>query len=215
MPADPSLSVKRGLPALIERAGVAPSEIELVVHGTTLALNAIIQRRGAKLGLVVSRGNRRVGDRSRAAAKCIQFSAAEGADPGAAQPCAGGLGAARSPRRHCGRGDGCRTGRDCQHARRGQGRCDHGHAAARLCATGIRSRNRHIVASPAARPCHHAIGRDLARAARIRALPGGTDERLCRADDDQLPGQAEPAHPSPRHQRPRLHNQQQRRHAQH
>ena len=65
VPADPSLSVKRGLPALIERAGVAPSEIELVVHGTTLALNAIIQRRGAKLGLVVSRGNRRVGDRSR------------------------------------------------------------------------------------------------------------------------------------------------------
>ena len=35
-------------------------EIELVVHGTTLALNAIIQRRGAKLGLVVSRGNRGV-----------------------------------------------------------------------------------------------------------------------------------------------------------
>ena len=55
---DPSLSVESGLPPLIERAGVAPSEIELVVHGTTLALNAIIQRRGAKLGLVVSRGNR-------------------------------------------------------------------------------------------------------------------------------------------------------------
>ena len=60
VPADPSLSVERGLPPLIERAGVAPSEIELVVHGTTLALNAIIQRRGAKLGLVVSRGNRGV-----------------------------------------------------------------------------------------------------------------------------------------------------------
>ena len=40
VPADPSLSVERGLPPLIERAGVAPSEIELVVHGTTLALNA-------------------------------------------------------------------------------------------------------------------------------------------------------------------------------
>jgi N-methylhydantoinase A len=60
VPADPSQSVERGLPPLIERAGVAPSEIELVVHGTTLALNAIIQRRGAKLGLVVSRGNRGV-----------------------------------------------------------------------------------------------------------------------------------------------------------
>jgi N-methylhydantoinase A len=60
VPADPSLSVELGLPPLIERAGVAPADIELVVHGTTLALNAIIQRRGAKLGLVVSRGNRGV-----------------------------------------------------------------------------------------------------------------------------------------------------------
>ena len=60
VPSDPSLSVERGLPPLIERAGISPSDVELVVHGTTLALNAIIQRRGAKLGLVVSRGNRGV-----------------------------------------------------------------------------------------------------------------------------------------------------------
>ena len=60
VPDDPSMSVERGLPPLIARAGVSPSSVELVVHGTTLALNAIIQRRGAKLGLVVSRGNRGV-----------------------------------------------------------------------------------------------------------------------------------------------------------
>ena len=60
VPDDPSLSVERGLPRLIERAGVAPGDVELVVHGTTLALNAIIQRRGARLGLVVSAGNRGV-----------------------------------------------------------------------------------------------------------------------------------------------------------
>lgn len=59
-PADPSLSVERGLPALIERAGVSADDIDLIVHGTTLGLNAIIQRRGARLGLVVSRGNRGV-----------------------------------------------------------------------------------------------------------------------------------------------------------
>ena len=35
-------------------------DVELVVHGTTIGLNAIIQRRGAKLALVVSRGNRDV-----------------------------------------------------------------------------------------------------------------------------------------------------------
>src|SRR6516162_5434079 len=60
VPEDPSLSVERGLPSLIDRAGVAPGDVELVVHGTTLALNAIIQRRGARLGLVVSAGNRGV-----------------------------------------------------------------------------------------------------------------------------------------------------------
>jgi len=60
VPSDPSLSIERGLPPLMERAGVTPADIELVVHGTTLALNAIIQRRGARLGLVVSRGNRGV-----------------------------------------------------------------------------------------------------------------------------------------------------------
>ena len=60
VPSDPSLSVARGLPALIERAGVRAEEVELLVHGTTLLVNAIIQRRGARVGLVVSRGHRGV-----------------------------------------------------------------------------------------------------------------------------------------------------------
>ena len=55
VPRDRSLSVERGLPPLMERAGVAAVGVELIVHGTTLALNTIIQRRGASLGLVVSR----------------------------------------------------------------------------------------------------------------------------------------------------------------
>ena len=60
VPDDPSLSVARGLPHLIARACVSPGDVGLVVHGTTLALNAIIQRRGARMGLVVSAGNRGV-----------------------------------------------------------------------------------------------------------------------------------------------------------
>ena len=60
VPSDPSLSVGRGLPALIARAGVRPEDVELLVHGTTLLVNAIIQRRGARVGLVVSRGHRGV-----------------------------------------------------------------------------------------------------------------------------------------------------------
>jgi N-methylhydantoinase A len=60
VPDDPSLAVERGTAVLIERLGITPDQIELVVHGTTLALNAIIQARGAKVALVVSRGNRDV-----------------------------------------------------------------------------------------------------------------------------------------------------------
>lgn len=55
-PADPAAPVLRGIPVLLERAGVSPARIGGVVHGTTLALNAVIQRRGARTGLVVSRG---------------------------------------------------------------------------------------------------------------------------------------------------------------
>jgi N-methylhydantoinase A len=59
-PADPSLAVERGIQAVLRRADAAAGDIELVVHGTTLGLNAIIQRKGAATALVVSRGNRDV-----------------------------------------------------------------------------------------------------------------------------------------------------------
>ncbi|MSO53608.1 MAG: hydantoinase/oxoprolinase family protein [Rhodospirillales bacterium] len=59
-PKDPSLSVQRGLKPLIERAKVKPEDVELIVHGTTLMVNAIIQRRGARVALVVTKGNRGV-----------------------------------------------------------------------------------------------------------------------------------------------------------
>ncbi|MEM1428090.1 MAG: hydantoinase/oxoprolinase family protein [Pseudomonadota bacterium] len=66
VPADPSRAVEAGVSALIDREGVRPDQIELVVHGTTLALNAIIQQKGARVALVVSRGNRDVMEIARA-----------------------------------------------------------------------------------------------------------------------------------------------------
>ncbi|MGI6853600.1 hydantoinase/oxoprolinase family protein [Mesorhizobium sp. 1B3] len=60
VPQDPSASVERGLPKLLERAGRRPEDVGLIVHGTTIGLNAVIQRRGARMGLVVSRGMRGV-----------------------------------------------------------------------------------------------------------------------------------------------------------
>ncbi len=59
-PGDPSLAVERGIRALLDSAQLPPSAIGLVVHGTTIALNTVIQRKGAKLALVVSKGNRDV-----------------------------------------------------------------------------------------------------------------------------------------------------------
>lgn len=60
VPADPSLAVSKGVAALLERVGAPPSSISLIAHGTTLALNAVIQERGSPVALVVSRGNRDV-----------------------------------------------------------------------------------------------------------------------------------------------------------
>ena len=66
VPADPSRAVEAGVAALISREGIAPEAVELVVHGTTLALNAIIQQKGARVALVVSSGNRDVMEIARA-----------------------------------------------------------------------------------------------------------------------------------------------------
>lgn len=58
VPADPSASVERGISKVIAKAGVTNDDVELVIHGTTIGLNAIIQRRGARIALVVPRGFR-------------------------------------------------------------------------------------------------------------------------------------------------------------
>jgi N-methylhydantoinase A len=60
VPTDPSLAVERGLAALAATFAIEPRNVELVVHGTTIGLNAIIQRRGARMAMVVSEGNRDV-----------------------------------------------------------------------------------------------------------------------------------------------------------
>ncbi len=56
----PSLAVIGGVAALLEEIGATPGEIGGFVHGTTIGLNAIIERRGAKVALLVSKGNRDV-----------------------------------------------------------------------------------------------------------------------------------------------------------
>jgi N-methylhydantoinase A len=57
-PDDPARAVIEGLANLVAKAGLAPADVDLVMHGTTIGLNAIIQRAGARIGLVVSSGFR-------------------------------------------------------------------------------------------------------------------------------------------------------------
>ena len=55
-PAHPSQAVVNGISELVARDQVDPAEISYFVHGTTLALNTVIQRSGALTGLLVTRG---------------------------------------------------------------------------------------------------------------------------------------------------------------
>lgn len=57
-PDDPSVAALEGLGALTAEAGITLAEVSEIVHGTTLVTNAIIERRGAKLGLLTTQGFR-------------------------------------------------------------------------------------------------------------------------------------------------------------
>ena len=61
-PADPSLSVLDGIDQLLAKAGVAIDAVSGIVHGMTLVTNAVLERRGARTGMLVTRGFRDVLD---------------------------------------------------------------------------------------------------------------------------------------------------------
>src|SRR5262245_23039354 len=57
-PKDPSIGALVGLDELLRAAELTLSQIGQLVHGTTLVTNAIIERSGARLGLLTTRGFR-------------------------------------------------------------------------------------------------------------------------------------------------------------
>jgi N-methylhydantoinase A len=59
-PTAPEEGVLAALRAVIAAAGVAPGEVDLIIHGTTLATNAVIERKGAKAALLTTEGFRDV-----------------------------------------------------------------------------------------------------------------------------------------------------------
>lgn len=57
-PSDPSQAVINGARGLCERQNIAPQDIELFLHGTTVATNAVLEKKIAKVGLIVTEGHR-------------------------------------------------------------------------------------------------------------------------------------------------------------
>ncbi|MEM0977436.1 MAG: hydantoinase/oxoprolinase family protein [Pseudomonadota bacterium] len=58
--AAPEDAIIDGMHQVVEKAGVAASDITQIIHGTTLATNALIERRGAKTALITTEGFRDV-----------------------------------------------------------------------------------------------------------------------------------------------------------
>ena len=57
-PHDPSAAILEGTARLLTEAGTEAEAVHSVVHGTTLVTNTIIERTGAKVGLITTRGSR-------------------------------------------------------------------------------------------------------------------------------------------------------------
>ena len=57
-PQAPEQGVLDGIALVMEQAAVEPAAVGLIIHGTTLATNAIIERKGARTALVVTEGLR-------------------------------------------------------------------------------------------------------------------------------------------------------------
>lgn len=59
-PDDPSRAIEQGVAALAEQREPDAGAVDVMVHGTTLVINAVIERKGARTGLITTRGFRDV-----------------------------------------------------------------------------------------------------------------------------------------------------------
>ncbi len=59
-PAAPEKGVLEGVTQVLAKAGLAAADLDLVIHGTTLATNALIERKGARTALLTTEGFRDV-----------------------------------------------------------------------------------------------------------------------------------------------------------
>lgn len=59
-PHDPSLAIEQGVRELLDRDGVSADDVVYLGHGTTVALNMLLERRDPTIGLITTRGFRDV-----------------------------------------------------------------------------------------------------------------------------------------------------------
>jgi N-methylhydantoinase A len=57
-PEAPELGVLEGIKKALDKSGLTPANIDILIHGTTLATNALIERKGAKVALITTEGLR-------------------------------------------------------------------------------------------------------------------------------------------------------------
>jgi N-methylhydantoinase A len=55
-PDDPSRAIIEGIERLLDETGTTAAQIHSIVHGTTLITNTVLERTGAKVGLITTRG---------------------------------------------------------------------------------------------------------------------------------------------------------------
>src|SRR5215470_551526 len=58
VPADPSEGIMDGIARILGSAGARPRDVVYVAHGTTVATNTLLERRGARTALITTRGFR-------------------------------------------------------------------------------------------------------------------------------------------------------------
>lgn len=59
-PHDSSEGILIGVESICAQAGISPADIEVFLHGTTVATNAVLEGKGAKVGLIVTEGYRQI-----------------------------------------------------------------------------------------------------------------------------------------------------------
>ncbi len=55
-PEDPSIAIVSGVEIIMKNYGIKPEEIVYLAHGTTVATNALIERKGSRIGLITTQG---------------------------------------------------------------------------------------------------------------------------------------------------------------